>query len=322
MNFRRHHVARWSSACIACLFINSLLGCGWVQYALNRSERGSARLAAQAETAEEQGQSDLAIKLYDEALSTSPTNPEYLRRCGQCLAKSQQYQQAIERYQKAIQLDPHHTAGHLELAQLLMLQKRHVEASRIVDQLLEINANHTEGLLLKGKLAEQRQNTEVAETIYYRILNDIPENTDAKLGLARLHIQSKRPEQAAPMLRDVVRNSTLGEERHNQASWMLGIAYGQQQQWELAATTLKTTLESRTTNVSADNWYRVAYAYRQSGNNAIALDSANKALQKDPAHAQARAIQTAIAPNAKISQTASIQPIGYSTGPLAPPSGW
>lgn len=322
MNFRRHNVSRWWTVCVAGLFINTLLGCGWVQYALNGSERGSARLAAQAETAEEQGKSDLAIKLYDEALSTSPTNPEYLRRCGQCLAKSQQYDEAIQRFQKAIEVDPNHTGGHLELARLLMLQNRHSEADRIVNQLLEINANHTEGLLLKGKLAEQKQDSKLAENIYYRVLNDIPENTEAKLGLARLHIQSKQPEHAAPMLRDVIRNSSLDEEKQNQASWMLGIAYGQQQEWELAATTLKDTLESRTTNISADNWYRVAYAYQKSGNNVTALESANKALQKDPAHVQARAIQTAISPTSQISQTASIQPIGYSTGTLTPPSGW
>lgn len=321
MNFRRHYASRWWTACIACLFINSLLGCGWVQYALNRSERGSARLAAQAEQAEEQGKSDLAIQLYDEALSTSPENSEYLRRCGQCLAKSKQYKQAIQRYQQANLIDPNHAEGYLELAKILMLQKRDSEADRILSQLLDVNANHTEGLLLKGQLAEKKQNSELAETIYYRVLNDVPDNIDAKLGLARLHIQSKQPEHAAPMLRDVIRNSSLDENKHNQASWMLGIAYGQQQEWELAASTLETALKTRS-DVSADNWYRVAYAHQQSGNDITALESANKALLKDPAHVKARAIQTAISPNTSISQTASILPIGYSTGPLVPPSGW
>jgi tetratricopeptide (TPR) repeat protein len=144
-----------------------------------------------------------------------------------------------------------------------------------------------------------------------------PENVEAQLKIAAIHLRLSEPDRAAPLLRSVCQSSRATSEQLSQARWSLGIACGQQRRWDEAADAIAAALEHRT-NVTADEWYRLAYAQYSAGETETAARDVGRALKLQPDHPDALTLasilnvepQPPVAPASHVSQTA------------ARPSGW
>ena len=71
----------------------------------------------------EQGQTEMALNYYKQALVIAPNYSQVYYEMGDCLAKLGLYAEAIEKYRRAVHIDPATPEPHKKMDRLLSLQK-------------------------------------------------------------------------------------------------------------------------------------------------------------------------------------------------------
>ncbi len=256
-SFRQSHRLRWGlcSLLVCC----SLSGCTWVRKYLGPSPEKSHRLAEAARGAEEAGNVPQAVALLEEALEETPNDPHLHRELARLMLSRQNYPAAVEHLEQAVEHNPDDMEANVELAKLYIEHQQPEAAAERLDAALQNDPKHTTALLLRAKLAERLNDPQTAIETYHRVLCCDPNHVEARLRIALLQLEDHQPNLAAPLLRSVCQCSRAGCNEIADARWSLGVAYGQEGRWPDAVETLSAAAEIRP-SMSADDWYRLAYA--------------------------------------------------------------
>jgi tetratricopeptide (TPR) repeat protein len=114
---------------------------------------------------------------------------------------------AIASFRKAITIDPDLPGIHFELAEALHgsdSQTDRAEAEQEYALALDKNPREMQAAVRLGDLHADRNDLEVAATLYQRALSQQPNNADAALGLARVYSEKNEDDKALPLLLHVL----------------------------------------------------------------------------------------------------------------------
>ncbi len=304
-----------------CLLLvcGSLSGCTWVRKWLGPSPEKSHRLAEEARQAEEAGQIPQAVVLLEEALEETPNDPYLHRELARLLLGRQDFYAAAEHLEQAVEQNPDDVEANVELAKLYIEHQQPAAAAERLDAALQNDPKHLAALLLRAKLAEHLQDPQTAIETYHRLLNCDPHHVEARLRIARLQLAENEPNLAAPLLRSVCQCSRAGCDEVADARWCLGVAYGQERRWSDAVEALSSSAEIRQ-SMSADDWYRLAYARTQTEDWSGARKDLDRALHINPRHENAQAMRGVL--NRQLAPDEPILRIGYSVAQIPVPELW
>lgn len=302
------------------LICGMLSGCSWFRNLVGNSPEKSHRLAEQARHAEAAGQVAQAIHLFEEALEQNPNDPHVHRELARLLRHQGQFHQALEHLENAVEDNPDDVEANVELAQLYIEHNLPARATDCLDTALQNDPKHITALLLRAKLAETLHDTEMAVETYHRVLSADPNNVKARVQIAALELQKNQPSLSAPLLRSVCHCSRATPEEVAEAQWNLGIAYGQEQRWADAVQAL-TKAADNCRPLSADDWYRLAYAHSQLQDWQAVKRNVDNALRINPQHENSLAMLGVLRWQ-KQSPDAPILRIGHSVKPIPTPELW
>ncbi len=290
-------------------------GCGWLPLFSRHSAEESARLTDQARQACERGDHAQARQLLSRAAAVAPDDPEIQRDIGRGLLLAGETAEAVKHLHYMMSRGVDDPDAYLDLAHILFEQRRYAECEELVDSALRLVPAHIEAQLLKGQLAEARNREDEAFAVYYRLLASDPTLTEATLRICDLLVRTGQPSQAAPLLAGVAESERVTPADQARAHWVLGQIYAKDHRWSEATDQLSAAAELRK-QLSADNWYEIAYAAWEAGQRDKAKDFLWKALAVEPRHADALALANVFRQGDLAAQTA------YSPPPLPVPKGW
>ena len=307
-------------AVMALMLICQCCGCTWFRNLVGKCPEKAHRYAEQARLAEEAGNIPQAVAYWDQALDITPNEPRFHREIARLLLADHQPQSALSHLENAVEHNPDDVEANIELAELYIDNQQFVEATERLDMALQNDPRHPTALLLRAKLAEYQGDPETGLEIYHRVLSADPNHVEARLRIAMIQLAQQQPNLSAPLLRSVCQCSRATPEELAEARWILGIAYGQEQRWTDSVHALKSAAETRT-GMSADDWYRLAYARSQLGDWPAVRQDLQQVFRLDPHHLQANALRESMlhqgAPPA-----APILRIGHSVKPVPVPDYW
>ena len=267
----------------------SISGCTWFRSLVGKCPEKSHRLAEKARQAEDAGNLPQAVVYFDEALEEAPNDPHLHRELARLLLSLDRPQLALAHLEEAVDQNPDDVEANVELAELYIEHHQPMPAAQRLDAALQNDPKHVTALLLRAKLAEHLDDPQAAIETYHRILSVEPQHVEARLRIAWLELEKHQPNLAAPLLRSVCQSSRTTPDELSAAHWTLGIAYGQEKRWTDAATALMSATEHRH-EMSADDWYRLAYAQSEAGDWAEARQNLARVLELNPRHENAQAM--------------------------------
>lgn len=253
------------------------------------SDTETRALVDEANAARERGDDERAESLLSQAVRSDPGNAEYHRSLAEVLLRKGNVEEAIEQLRLSATTNRADPRTHFHLARVLADQGRHVEADEALTEVLQLDPAHAEALMLKGTLAERQGRQDAALAAYHKVLADEPDNVDARLRIAGIHLRSDKPENAAHILRSVCQCPYASPQDRSDALWQLGQAYGRRQRWRSAAESMSASLACNP-HTSADQWHELADAWTRAGDPQQAHTAVAQALQLDPGHAGAIAL--------------------------------
>ncbi len=304
-----------------CLLAWNMTGCHWLQTVCDRSCNEARGLAEQAHQAERDGNLDHAYHLLRQAVETNPDDPELHREVARLAIDRGDSKAAIEHLRFATTNMPEDAESFVTLARLLEAEGRRQEAVVALNSALIADPLQPTALLKRADHAERTNDLELASEIYHRLLAVDSHHAEAQIRLASLQMNDGRPSEAAPLLRAAAQSPLASVEQTALAKWSLGVAYGQLDRWSDAATTLASAAESVPEKMSADDWYRIAYARHRSGDIPGTRADLQRVFRINPSHEAAQTMADAL--KFEIPDSEGIRRIGHSVAlaPLAPP-GW
>lgn len=324
---RRTPVTTLFARALALLFLSSFVcsvpGCAWVRHLLPNPTEESRDLTERAKAAADSTNYTRANELLRRAGELTPDDPEIYRQQAETFLAQGNRRDAIEALSHAVEKDPDDVASRVQLSKLLIAEELPDLAEEPLDRALEMDPRHVEGLLLKAKLAENSGKQDVALETYHRVLGCDGEQVEARLALARLQASTGKWDRATPLLRAISECPRSTPAQKADAKWALGVAYGREQLWREAARELTEAAELRD-NVTADDWYRIAYARLQAEDYESARSALATSLQKNSQHEQAVAMSaffTAYGWGESRSMPQSVVPTAY-TNAVPAPAGW
>jgi tetratricopeptide (TPR) repeat protein len=284
----------------------------------------SRQLTERARDAAEASNYERANELLKRAGELTPNDPDVQREQARTALSQGHRRDAIEALSHAVENDPDDVTSRVQLARLLMDEGLRDLAVEPLDRALEMDPRHVEALLLKAKLAEFAGDQNVALETYHRVLSCDCDQVEARLALARLQASTGKWERATPLLRAICECPRSTPQQKADAKWSLGIAYGHEQLWEEAAKALSDSSEIRG-DLSADDWYQVAYAHLHAEDYEGAAAAMSSALKKNPQHepslAMSNFFQTFGGGDSR-SMPRPIVPAAYTSADLPAPRGW
>jgi tetratricopeptide (TPR) repeat protein len=271
----------------------ALSGCSWLDKVRGHPSLEAQNLIEQARSAEIEGNVEQAGSLLHQAIEANPEDVEAHRELARLLLDQGAVDAAVDQLRLAVGQRPDDIDSYTQLARIQLDHKRFRGAERDITSALAIDPEHVESLLLKAELAELHGRDALAMETYYRVLSRDPESVVGRLRLAELQIATGHPDRAAPLLRALCECTAANEDQRAAALWSLGIVYGQRGRWREAATALAASASDRRA-MTADDWYRVAYARYTSRDFNGAWSDADRALRLRPDHRRAVAMHSAL----------------------------
>lgn len=298
-----------------------MMGCSWFRSLVGNSPAKSHRLAEAARSAEEAGRIPQAVALLEEALEETPDDPHFHRELARLLRSQGQPSRAQEHLKQAVAHNPNDVEANVELAEISLefhqpsLAVQHVEAA------LQNDPKNLKALLLRAKLAEFQSDRQTAIETYQRVLGIDPNHVEARVRIASIQLENRQPSLAAPLLRSVCQSSRATPEEVAEAQLALGVAYGQERRWSDAVEILSAAVVAEGELMSADAWYRLAYARSQLGDWEGVRHDLNEALRINPRHENALTMLDVLR-SKRESPEAPILRIGHSIKPIPVPEFW
>jgi tetratricopeptide (TPR) repeat protein len=303
---------------IKLLFLICLLsGCALSQNPLDDS---SQRLVARSRQAEERGDLNSAKRLLEYAAELNSEDAGIHHQLARLQFESGESQRAIEGLRYAVTKNPQDTEAFVELSRILIQQNRYPEANQTLKAALKLDPNHIEALMLSGSWEERHNQTTLAMETYHRVLGLDPDHVEAKLRIALLQMNSGAFDCAAPTFRWICQSNRADEAKQTEAYWSLGILYGVQGRWSDAVESLSAALSKRRI-ISADDWYRLAYAWYKTGDKNGTGRYLQTALRNNPNHAASLALAAALEYETNL-QSGRIVNVGAVAPAIPAPPGW
>lgn len=265
---------------LACLV--SHLGCASMRSRIaNRSDE-CQQLCEEARQAREQGFDQEAEQLLNAAIKRRPTETQTRLDVAEELWSSGRQIAAANILAQMLAERPDDAPVALRLARMEFEIGRTAAAEAALRIAILSDPLHPEGLRLKAEIADQREDFESALATYHQLTQVLPDDVEAQLAIASIHLRRGQPDRASPLLRQVVHGSQPTLAQRRRAEWQLGVSYAQAERWPEAATALQHALDG--TSGTAEQWYQVAYAQARCGESDRAQDSISRALQVEPQH--------------------------------------
>jgi len=255
----------------------------------SKSDAQAQELVDRAQVAQQQGDAELAESLLKEAVRVSPGSAENYRGLAQLHMERRDIDGAVEHLRRSLQADPNDPLTHFHLAQVLFHRGEYDEADSSLSKVLQLDPSHGAALMLKGALAERQGRGQVALAAYHQVLAAEPDNVEARLRVAGIHLRSEKPENAAHVLRSICQCPYATQQEKCDAQWRLGKAYGRQERWSKAAESISAALKTKP-QPTADDWYELADAWYRAGDPHQAHTAIRHALELEPQHANSIAL--------------------------------
>jgi tetratricopeptide (TPR) repeat protein len=301
------------AAALVCSYSS---GCVWsASRWLTRSSK-SEDLAKAARQARDRGETGQAEQLLRRAVKSDPENCEARRELCELLIRNGSLEDAGTQLRRVIEQNPDDARGYLQLAQTFMQRGKVTDADLVLDLALDLDPNETNALWMKGRIEEFRNRPEQALECYHRVLQNSPDHVDSRLRIAAIQLTRGHADQAGAMLRSVLDSAQLGPAERVAATWQLGAAYAQTERWTEAASLLSSASQQRA--MSADDWYRVAYACQRAGDVGRARQAALAAVQSNRDCVPAQKLLALLA--ASPAAAPAIQTASGTSMPLDPPA--
>ncbi|MFH1302966.1 MAG: tetratricopeptide repeat protein [Planctomycetota bacterium] len=295
----------------------------------------SQDLVEQVRVATESGRQEQAAELLKQAVSSNPNNAAVRQQLSEFLITNGYSEEAMQQLKKTMVLTPDDPKPYIDLAYLLHEKKQYTDALKNLELGLKLDPTNIRALILKGELEELAELNPAAVETYHRVLQVDPYNIVSRLKLAALQIKQGEPNRATPILRPICHNTGATIDQRAEAQWLLGVAYGAEQRWSDSVASLELALKQRT-DVSADDWYRVAYACLQANEMEKVYPAVTRALTLNPLHTETNRLSTYLTQQSNqfnIQQASMYTPlqrpgfIGQGSSPipldtLRPPQGW
>ena len=310
---------RFRRCALAAILAAGLAGCQWTRASLQRNGVESQRLVEQARQAVLAGHLEEADSLLDRAGIVCPDDSAVPCQRAELLQAHGDVSGAISQLRIAAARDPDNVETLTRLADLLLRQNRTGEAEVAATSALRADPRHPAALEIRAAIAERRRRDDLALEMYYRLLAESPSDSQARLRIATIELRSGRPERAAPLLREVCHGTQADERERSEARWLLGIAYGAEGRWADAVRELAAAASQRA-DMSADDWYRLAYARAQVGDTNGAGEDLAQVFGIQPEHGPATAMRSAL--HGHSGAKSPWTPAGHSISGFPPPEGW
>jgi tetratricopeptide (TPR) repeat protein len=285
------------SAVPRCIVLLAALlsGCSWTRGWMSDPVAEARDLADQAEVAREEGDERRAAALLEQAVRANPEGAEHHQALASLLLKQGKTDAAVEHLRLSISANADDPRAHYQLADVLFHQGRYDEAQAALSRVLQLNAAYPEALMLMGTLSERMGRDEAALGAYYQLLAGNPDNIEAKLRIAGIHLRSDKPENAAHVLRSICQCNEASQQQKCDAQWQLGRAYARQERWPEACETMSSAVGRRQLT-TADEWCELANVRFRAGDAAGAREAADQALALEPGHRSAIVLAQHLAP--------------------------
>lgn len=150
------------------------------------------------------GDTEAAIKHYNECLDSNPFSEVAWYNLGVAYAKDTQIEKALEAYDFAIAILPSYTWAFLNKGLLLIDEERHEEAIPVFKDLLEIEPLNAEVLAYLGECSAKLGDTENAEKAFDLAIQISAEHAPAWFGKASLLIEQERHEESLTFLQKAI----------------------------------------------------------------------------------------------------------------------
>lgn len=232
----------WSLALAAVLGSTS---CAGLSEAKGRRAAQCDALCDQAQSALRNGEPQRARKLLSEAKRRRAADPETRQHLAESLWMSGRHQDAVAELERLQHQWPTDLGIKLRRAELLLKMGRLDEARQLAQQALIQDADSIPALRLKATIAEQSHDDQDVLATYHQLLRYAPQDRQALERLAQFHRQHGHPEQAAPLLRQLVSEIPAKTPEQAEIRWQLGVVYAQLERWADAALSLRQAARQR-----------------------------------------------------------------------------
>jgi tetratricopeptide (TPR) repeat protein len=246
----------------------------------------SQDLVEQVRMATESGRQEQAAELLKRAVENNPNNAAVRQQLSEFLIANGYSEEAIQQLQRTTVLAPDDPRPYVDLSYLLYEKKQYTDALKNLELGLNLDPTNIRALILKGELEELAGLNGASIETYHRVLQVDPYNIESRLKLAALEIKMGEHNRATPILRPICHNTSATIDQRAEAQWLLGMAYGADQRWTDAVASLEQSLKNRK-DVTADDWYRMAYASLQADEMEKVYPAVTKALTLSPTHTEA-----------------------------------
>ncbi len=147
-----------------------------------------------------------AIPLLESGVAIAPERADLHAALGQSYLVTDRIEKAIEELKKAIAIKPS-AQSYALLGAAYQRQGKFDEAKQSLDQGLKLDPHHQGCLFNLGLIAERQGDSAAAQARFQQVLQLNPDDADALLELANLHIAAKKFPEAADVLRRYVKVS-------------------------------------------------------------------------------------------------------------------
>ena len=181
-----------------------------LMFAIAAPAQSYRELVSEATRNLEKGDTEAAIKNYNEALAKEPENRnnEYVyANLAAAYQKSGEIAKAEEMYTKALSLNPSSTILLQQRGNLYLGTDRKKKAMGDYDKILEKEPYNEEALYYRAYIFAQEKEYEKAYTDYYKILTVNPDNNKARFALALLYNKNKKNEEALLLIDNLIDKS-------------------------------------------------------------------------------------------------------------------
>jgi tetratricopeptide (TPR) repeat protein len=153
------------------------------------------------------------IKYYEDRLSKNPSDKKAFLELAKYYSYNSDYNQAVKLYKNYLLNYPDDSDIQLQLALVLMWQNNLCEAAEVIDNLVEANPDNDKYLLLAAKINFWLdKDLDYSQSLYKKILNKDPANTEARFGLANLYLRQNNLSGARELIDEVPLIDSLSED--------------------------------------------------------------------------------------------------------------
>ncbi|HKF55777.1 MAG TPA: tetratricopeptide repeat protein [Blastocatellia bacterium] len=170
--------------------------------------------------------SELADDTLGKLAVLAPGSARMQQVIGERLINAGDLKGAIEHYKLALGIDPRLGGVRFELSQAILEtassnQNAQAESQRLLEEAVKIEGDNPHIESLMGEIAVSRGDLDTAYKHYDRALALNPSEVQAEMGLARLSMEHRKPDEAVKFLLATIQADPLNGEAH----YRLGLAY-------------------------------------------------------------------------------------------------